>query len=104
MIECKTTLKGRNNFHGYSSEGNLSPLTDYLMVIVASSLLNFLSQVGTVQDELIPLVKLQADSTYSAKYLSLRAGQGELPAVRMKNEWNSSKRALDIYVKKIGKR
>jgi len=85
-------------------EGDLHPLTDYLMVTMASSLLNFLSQVGTDQDELRPLVKLHTESAYSAKYLSLRAGQGELPAVRMKNEWNTSKRALDLYARGIGKK
>jgi len=84
--------------------GNLLPLTEYLMNIMGGALLNFLSQVGTEQDELIPLAELHKDSTYSAKYLSLRAGQGELPAVRIGKGWNSSKRALELYVRDIGKR
>jgi Fic family protein len=83
--------------------GNLLPLTEYLMTIMGGSLLNFLSHVGTEQDELIPLAELHRESTYSAKYLSLRAGQGELPAVRIGKGWNSSKRALELYVREIGR-
>lgn len=89
---------------GQSDKGNLQPLTEYIMVIMGSSLLNFLSFVGTEQDELMPLVGLNKESVYSAKYLSLRAGQGELPAVRIRNEWNTSKRALDLYVRELGKK
>ena len=85
-------------------EGNLLPLTDYLMVIMAGSLLNFLSRVGTEQDELRPLLKLQGESVYSAKYLSLRARQGELPVVRIGKEWNTSKRALEHYVREVGRK
>ncbi len=85
-------------------KGNLLPLTDYLMVIMAGSLLNFLSEVGTEQDELMSLIKLQKESVYSAKYLSLRARQGELPAVRKGKEWNSSKKALAYYVAEIGRK
>ena len=85
-------------------EGNLLPLTGYLMVIMGGSLMNFLSRVGTEQDELMPLVKHQGENVYSAKYLSLRARQGELPAVRIGNEWNTSKRALEHYVREIGKK
>jgi len=86
------------------SAGNLLPLTDYLMIIMAGSLLNFLSHVGTEQDELTPLIKLQGEGVYSAKYLSLRARQGELPAVKMGKGWNSSKRALEHYIREIGKK
>lgn len=85
-------------------EGNLRPLTDYLMVSMAGSLLNFLSGVGTEQDALSPMVKLKGESPYSAKYLSLRARQGELPAVRIGKEWNTSRRALGLYVREIGKK
>jgi Fic family protein len=84
--------------------GYLLPLTEYLRTIMGGSLLNFLSQVGTEQDELMPLAELQRESTYSAKYLSLRAGQGELPAVRIRNDWHSSRRALELYVRDIGRK
>ena len=83
--------------------GKLKPLTEYIKVIMGGSLLNFLSFIGTEQDELRPLVGLNGNGDYSAKYLSLRARQGELPAVRIKNEWNTSKRALDLYVRELGR-
>lgn len=85
-------------------QGDLLPLTDYLMVIMASSLLNFLSQVGTERDELMPLLELEGESVYSAKYLSLRARQGELPAVRIGKEWKTSRRALEHYAKEVGRK
>jgi fido (protein-threonine AMPylation protein) len=78
--------------------GELQPLTGYLMVMMGSSLLNFLSYVGTGQDELRPLVQFQDESVHSPKYLSLRAKEGDLPAVRRSNEWLTSKRALELYV------
>jgi len=85
-------------------QGDLLPMTDYLMVIMASSLLDFLSHVGTERDELMPLLELEGESAYSAKYLSLRARQGELPAVRIGKGWNTSRRALEHYVKEVGRK
>jgi hypothetical protein len=70
---------------------------------MGSSLLSFLSQVGTGQDELRPLVSFQGEGTHSVKYLSLRAGQGEIPAVRIANAWYTSKRALELYISELGK-
>jgi Fic family protein len=82
-------------------KGDPLPLTDYLKVIMSSSLLHFLSWVSTEQDELRPLLKLQGECVHSAKYLSLRARQGELPAVRIRKEWNTSKRALELYIRQV---
>lgn len=79
-------------------KGQLQPLTEYLMVAMGGALLNFLSYVGTDQDELRPLARFEGESVHSPKYLSLRARQGELPAVRKGSEWLISKRALDLYV------
>jgi Fic family protein len=84
--------------------GFLEPMTDYLKVSMAASLLNFLSFVGTEVDELRPMIQYQGENGYSSKYLSLRAGQGELPAVRIKNEWLTSKRALQLYVDEVGRK
>lgn len=83
---------------------NMLPLMDFIMVAMGSALLNFLSHVGIEQDELKPLLQFRGESVYSPKYLSLRARQGELPALRIKNEWHTSKRALDLYVKEIGRK
>ncbi len=84
--------------------GDLQPLAEYLRVIMGGSLLNFLSYVGTEQDELRPLVRYEGETSYSAKYLSLRAKQGDLPAIRRGNEWITSRRALDLYVTEIGRK
>jgi len=67
------------------------------------SLLDILSRVGTVEDELHPLVEFR-EEVYSPKYLSLRAGQGELPAVRRKREWQTSKRAIRLYIEEVGRK
>jgi len=84
--------------------GDLVPLTDYLRVIMASSLLSFLSLVGTSRDELKPLSDLGEGSGYSSKYLSLRAGQGELPATREGKGWRTSRRAIDLYIQEKGRK
>lgn len=85
------------------NKGSLAPLTDYLKVIMGSSLLDLLSQVGTAEDELRSLIELQEMGPYSAKYLALRAKQGELPALRIKGGWRSSKRALVLYSDEVGR-
>ena len=87
---------------GYS--GDLVLLTDHLMTLMGSSLIDLLSKVGTYDDELRSLTELQKEGPYSAKYLALRARQGELPALRVKSEWRSSKRALGIYIQEIGRK
>jgi hypothetical protein len=66
-------------------------------------LLTFLSLVGTSVDELRPLADLESEAGYSAKYLTLRAGQGELPATRVGKGWRTSRRALDLYNKKVAR-
>lgn len=88
---------------GRGDKGEIAPLSNYLKFIMGGSLLNFLSYVGTKEDELKQLVMLEGDVPYSAKYLSLRARQGELPAVMIKNEWHTSRRAIDLYIKEAGR-
>jgi fido (protein-threonine AMPylation protein) len=88
---------------GQPDKGTLQPLTEYFKMLMGGSLLNYLSFVGTEQDELRTMLSLNGKSHYSPKYLSLRARQGELPAVRIKNEWNTSERALALYVRELGR-
>ncbi len=83
--------------------GDLGPLRELIAVLIGSSLLGLLSAVGTSEDELLPLAKLQGAEGYTAKYLALRAKQGELPAVMTKHEWRSSRRALRLYVEEMGR-
>ena len=81
-----------------AGQGDLEPLKEFIEIRMASSLLSLLSMVGTTRDELRPLTDFEVTERYSAKYLSLRAGQGELPAVRGGKRWLTSRRALDLYV------
>jgi len=83
--------------------GDVSSLTDLLKVQMAKSLLDILDQVGTSEDELLPLKSIAGDTPYSANYLTLRAGQGELPAVRVKHRLLSSRRAVGLYRENVGR-
>lgn len=83
-------------------EGDLVPLEELLRAAMARSLLDLLDQVGTREDELRPLRVLSKQSPHSAKYLSLRAGQEELPAIKISGDWHSSGRALRAYRKSVG--
>ncbi|MCX6653257.1 MAG: Fic family protein [Methanomassiliicoccales archaeon] len=80
-----------------ADDGDPRELEALLRVLMASSLLALLDQVGTAEDALVPLRELEKGADRSAKYLSLRAGQGYLPAVKRKGDWLSSKRALRLY-------
>ena len=84
-------------------EGNLPDLEGFLLVAMARSLLDLLDQVGTREDELKPLRALSKQSPYSAKYLSLRASQEELPALMARGDWHSSERALRAYRHLVGR-
>ena len=83
--------------------GNLSDLEGFLRVAMARSLLDLLDQVGTREDELRPLRVLSKQSPHSAKYLGLRAGQDELPAIKVSGDWHSSERALRNYLDVVGR-
>jgi len=100
-------LEDRNRYLRSLHEGNhgdLNPLKEFTMHKMGSSLVYMLSQVGTSEDELKSFAQLQGNSPYSAKYLALRAKQGELPAIMIKHQWRTSARALNLYVKEIGRR
>lgn len=84
-------------------DGDLSDLQAFLRVAMARSLLDLLDQVGTRQDELKPLRDLSKQSPYSAKYLSLRASQEELPAIKASGDWHSSERAVRAYRDLVGR-
>ena len=84
-------------------DGDLSDLEGFLVVAMARSLLDLLDQVGTREDELKPLRALSKQSPYSAKYLSLRATQEELPALKASGDWHSSERALRAYRHLVGR-
>ena len=78
-------------------QSDLSDLESLLKELMGRSLLDLLDQVGTADDELRPLKKFVSKGPYSAHYLSLRAGQGELPAIKVSGDWRTSIRALRLY-------
>jgi Fic family protein len=80
---------------GHSSD--LSDLVSLFKELMGRSILDLLDQVGTADDELRSLKNLAPKGPYSAHYLSLRAGQGQLPAIKVVGDWRTSARALRLY-------
>jgi Fic family protein len=83
--------------------GNLGPFANFIAKAVDESLTLYLSISGG-SDELIPLKELAMQTPYSQEYLSLRARQGLLDAVKMGKTWYSSKRAVEQYLSEHGKK
>lgn len=80
--------------HGHDC--SLAELEGFLRVAMARSLRNLLDNIATREDERRSLRTLSKQSPYSAKCLSLRAGQEELPAVKIRGGWHPSQRALRL--------
>ena len=81
-----------------ADDGDLSPFANFVAKAVHEALMYYLSSF--VEDErLISLKEIAGFSLYSQEYLSLRARQGKLDAVKIENVWYSSKRALKEYMK-----
>ena len=85
-------------------QGDLSPLGRFLSVAMSRSLLDLLDQIGTAEDELRPLKQFADEGPYSAMYLAVRAGQGELPAVKKSRIWQTSGRAFGLYREEVGRK
>ena len=81
----------------------LADLESFLREAMSRSLMDLLDQVGTREDELKPLKAFAARGPYSAKYLSLRAGQGVLPALKIGGDWRTSPRAVRLYSELVGR-
>jgi Fic family protein len=77
--------------------GNLSPFANFIAKAVDESLTMYLSIFGGT-DELLPLKELAPGTPYSQEYLSLRARQGVLDAVKIGKVWYSSKSAIKHYM------
>jgi fido (protein-threonine AMPylation protein) len=84
--------------------GDMTPLVDLLGVLAGRSLLDLLDQLGGPKDEMRSISSLAEDGPYGAKYLALRAMQGVLPAVKTKNAWHTSARAIDLYREAQGRK
>jgi Fic family protein len=84
-------------------EKDYARMAGLLASVMSRSLLTILDSIGTKDDELLPLKDLEEISGLSAKYLSLRAGQRQLPALMIKGEYLSSRRACSLYKEFVGR-
>ncbi len=97
-IVLKTEDRGKYyRFLREADAGNLAPFTNFIAKAVDESLTTYLSIFGGT-DELLPLKELAKETPYSQEYLSLRARQGVLDAVKIGKIWYSSKRAIEQYL------
>ena len=80
--------------------GDLAPFADFIARAVNQSLTLYLAISGGA-DELVPLKELATSTPYSQEYLSLRARQGALDAVKIGGVWHSSRRAVARYVEDL---
>ncbi len=101
-------LKKEDRMKYYSSlrsadMGNLSPFANFLAKAVDENITIYLAVSGE-NDELLSLKELAQETPYSQEYLSLRARQGHIDAVKMGKTWYSSKRAVNEYISKYGKK
>jgi len=82
--------------------GDLSDFASFIARSVNESLQYYLSSFVD-EERLVTLSELSKKSDYSQEYLSLRARQRKLDAVKNDNIWYSSKRALNEYEKSVKK-
>ncbi len=83
--------------------GNPGLFANFIAKAVDESLTMYLSIFGGV-NELLPLKELAENTPYSQEYLSLRARQGVLDAIKIGKIWYSTKRAIEQYLLKHGAR
>ncbi len=84
---------------GEADRGSLKPFINFIARAMDESLTYHLSAFGG-EDELLSLGTLAETTPYSQEYLSLRARQGKLDAVKIGRVWHSTKRAVTGYVKR----
>ncbi|MDG6217828.1 MAG: Fic family protein [Candidatus Thermoplasmatota archaeon] len=85
-----------------ADQGDLSDFATFISRAVNESLQYYLSSFID-EERLLTLSELSKKSDYSQEYLSFRARQGKLDAVKIENIWYSSKRSLKDYQKNIKK-
>ena len=85
-----------------ADDGKLQPFARFVLRALDESLTGFLA-VLEPERALVPLRALAKRSTYSQEYLSLRARQGVLAAVKIEGSWYSSRKALSDYRETFGR-
>lgn len=84
-------------------QGEHGGLERLLRVLMGRSLLLLLNELGDEEDRMKRVTELARDGPYTAKYLALRASQGQLPAEKRGGRWWTSRGALEAYRKEVGK-
>jgi Fic family protein len=79
--------------------GNYQPLAGFLLKAIDEALVWYLAAVDP-QRRLSPLAALAKGTPYSQEYLSLRARQGALEAIKVGRSWQSSRPAVEEYVRR----
>ena len=95
--------ENRKNYYkslNKADQGNLSDFATFISHAVNESLQYYLS-IFIEEERLVKLSELSKHTEYTQEYLSLRARQGKLDAVKIENIWHSSKRALKDYQKNV---
>lgn len=80
--------------------GDLSQFANFIAKAAHEALMYYLSSF-IEEERLISLKDIAEYSPYSQEYLSLRARQGKLDAVKIENVWYSSKHALKEYISNV---
>ena len=96
----------RGKYYKYlraADAGDIGTFANFIAKAVDENLIMYLSVAGG-NDELLPLKELSMETPYSQEYLSLRARQGLLDAVKMGKTWYSSRRAVEQYLSEHGKK
>ncbi len=83
-----------------ADRGQYKAFAAFILRAVDEALVVYLSAVDP-ERTLLPLKQLARGGPYSQEYLSLRARQGVLEAVKIGRTWYSSKRALHAYVESL---
>lgn len=87
-----------------ASQGEPKPLREFLVILSGTSILDLLDQVGTRLDGLVSLKEASEEFPYGPQYLALRCQQGAIPAMKVGREWRTSRRALQYYLREVGRK
>jgi len=89
--------------------GNLAPLINFVGRAVEHTLTVYLEaltpQAGppAAENEYIPLAEAARGTPYSQEYLSLLARKGRLEAIKRGRNWVTTRRAVEAYLRSVGK-
>ena len=86
-------------------KGNITPFLNFVAKSVERSLDIYLTMVDPkFSEKYIPLSEAAKLSGYSQEYLSLLARRGRIGAIKFGRNWVITKKALNNYLKSVGKK